>query len=63
MQGQVGHDDDPADLIDLGVYRLENKQVFNETVTLNDLRIIVQAMSEILVNYKLFSVSLSRLRA
>lgn len=38
------------------MYRLENKQVLNETVTLDDLRLIIQALGEVLVNYKLLSV-------
>lgn len=38
------------------MYQLENKQVYNETVTLDDLRLVIQVMGEVLVNYKLFSV-------
>ena len=57
IQGQLSHEN-PSDLIDGNMYELDNTQVFNGTVTLNELRLVSQAMGEILVRYKLFSVSL-----
>ena len=43
--------------IDAEGYDLENKQIFADSmVTLGDLRVVIQAMGEVLVNYNLLSV-------
>ena len=56
-KGQVSHNEGLEHLVDAALYRLENKQVFNETVTLNELSVVIRAMSDILIRYNLFSVS------
>lgn len=55
-QGRVSRESEPVGLVDMNMYRLENKQVYNETITLDDLRLVIRAMGDVLVHYKLLSV-------
>lgn len=57
IQGQVIHSAEIIALLESTGYELENVQVFEDVVTLLELQLMIQAMREIMGNYKLLSVS------